>query len=255
MSRSTNNTYSLPTPPRPHLTYREPFDLYFGNFEDDFGEWASGISGSPLYDFQATQVTRTGASDSRRPFEGTLAVARPLGLAGSAAAPGPRVHILVLGNELARQADPRTGQMVGNQWNTAAPGLEADSRLTHNEQKKALQKLKKEIYNPLRRRISQRVNLYYRDIAVKEKEMENDENGKRCPICLDDFEPKQEVMLTPCKHMFHEECIVPWVKSNGRCPDEGKTKAFHGQPRFTAAVEKKGGEGAKARYWECIGFR
>lgn len=35
-------------------------------------------------------------------------------------------------------------------------------------------------------------------------EMENDENSKRCAVCLEDFEPRQEVMLTPCRHMFHE---------------------------------------------------
>lgn len=37
-------------------------------------------------------------------------------------------------------------------------------------------------------------------------------------MCLEDFEPKETVMLTPCKHMFHEECIVPWLKSKGQCP-------------------------------------
>lgn len=50
------------------------------------------------------------------------------------------------------------------------------------------------------------------------KEFERDEDVKRCSICLEDFEPKQEVMVTPCKHMFHEECIVPWVNSNAVCP-------------------------------------
>lgn len=37
-------------------------------------------------------------------------------------------------------------------------------------------------------------------------------------MCLEDFEPKETVMVTPCKHMFHEECIVPWLKSKGQCP-------------------------------------
>lgn len=37
-------------------------------------------------------------------------------------------------------------------------------------------------------------------------------------MCLEDFEPKETVMLTPCKHMFHEECIVPWLKTKGQCP-------------------------------------
>ncbi|KAL6137882.1 hypothetical protein ACLB2K_063171 [Fragaria x ananassa] len=107
-------------------------------------------------------------------------------------------------------------QILSGRWTPAAPRQEADSKLTYNEQKKALPKLRKEIYNPLRR-ISPTVNLYHRGTVV-DSEKERNDNGKSCAICLEDFEPKQEVMLTPCKHMFHEECIVPWVKSNGRCP-------------------------------------
>lgn len=45
-----------------------------------------------------------------------------------------------------------------------------------------------------------------------------DEEGKRCAVCLEDFKGGEEVMLTPCDHMFHEDCIVPWVKSHGQCP-------------------------------------
>lgn len=50
------------------------------------------------------------------------------------------------------------------------------------------------------------------------KDLDREEDAKRCAICLEDFERGQEVMITPCKHMFHEECIVPWAKSSGQCP-------------------------------------
>ncbi|BBG99310.1 RING/U-box superfamily protein [Prunus dulcis] len=197
MRKSTNNNTPAYSPPL--LTYHDPYDYFFG-INDDIGEWPFGQSISPLSDnFQATQATRTGASDSRRPFEGTQARARaqPLGLAGT-------------GKPL--ETDHR------QPMERSRPSrLELDSRLSNTEQKRALQKLKKEIYKPFRR-LSQKVNLYYRDTVVNANEMENDENSKRCAVCLEDFEPRQEVMLTPCRHMFHEECIVPWVKSNGHCP-------------------------------------
>ncbi|XP_062105814.1 uncharacterized protein LOC133817337 [Humulus lupulus] len=86
------------------------------------------------------------------------------------------------------------------------------------QQSKALENLRKEFYNPVSKRLTTKVNLYYRDTPVNPKDLESDEDGKRCAICLDDFERGQEVMLTPCKHMFHEDCIVPWAKSNGQCP-------------------------------------
>lgn len=92
------------------------------------------------------------------------------------------------------------------------------SRSNHTQQQKVLEKLRRHIYNPTRRRFTKRINLYYRDMPVNENEIKDEEEGKRCAICLEDFEPKQEVMLTPCNHMFHEECIVPWVESNAHCP-------------------------------------
>ncbi|KAK6917938.1 Zinc finger, RING-type [Dillenia turbinata] len=96
---------------------------------------------------------------------------------------------------------------------------EEESRLSQEEQKKALKKLKKEVYIPTPKRIPRRVNLYYRDInPISKGKVAMDEDGKRCAVCLEDFEAREEVMLTPCSHMFHEDCIVPWVKSHGRCP-------------------------------------
>lgn len=64
------------------------------------------------------------------------------------------------------------------------------------------------------------MSLYYRDHAKNTKDLnkQDDEDIKRCSVCLEDFEPKEEVMMTPCDHMFHEECIVPWAKSHGQCP-------------------------------------
>lgn len=39
-----------------------------------------------------------------------------------------------------------------------------------------------------------------------------------CAVCKEDYIPKEEALRLPCKHIFHEECIVPWLKMNHTCP-------------------------------------
>lgn len=106
------------------------------------------------------------------------------------------------------------------QWNFS-PSPEDESKLTQDEQKQALNKLKKEVYFPLPKKLK-RPNLYFREYPInsfRENFKEHDdEDGKNCPICLEDFEAKEVVTVTPCKHMFHEDCIVPWIKNQGKCP-------------------------------------
>lgn len=87
---------------------------------------------------------------------------------------------------------------------------------------KTLGELKKQVYdpNPTPKLLAKRVSLYYRDPnganALESEEKEEDE--RRCTICLEEFEPKIEVMVTPCNHMFHEDCILPWLERQGQCP-------------------------------------
>jgi len=41
---------------------------------------------------------------------------------------------------------------------------------------------------------------------------------KDCPVCMEDFVVKDTVTQLPCKHIFHPDCLTPWLKSNGSCP-------------------------------------
>ncbi|KAF3569796.1 hypothetical protein F2Q69_00062110 [Brassica cretica] len=92
------------------------------------------------------------------------------------------------------------------------------------EEDNVLKYLTKATYNPVpKSQLLRNLSLYYKN---KNSGLESSRNPqgysggdeKRCSVCLEDFEPKETVMLTPCKHMFHEECIVPWLKSKGQCP-------------------------------------
>ena len=34
----------------------------------------------------------------------------------------------------------------------------------------------------------------------------------QCAVCMDDFKLNEKAKQMPCKHLFHEPCIVPWLK-------------------------------------------
>ncbi|KAL3520712.1 hypothetical protein ACH5RR_018861 [Cinchona calisaya] len=40
----------------------------------------------------------------------------------------------------------------------------------------------------------------------------------QCAVCMDNIEVNQLVMQMPCKHMYHSDCISPWLESHDTCP-------------------------------------
>jgi E3 ubiquitin-protein ligase RNF115/126 len=39
-----------------------------------------------------------------------------------------------------------------------------------------------------------------------------------CSVCKDEFEVSQNLIYLPCKHIYHDECIMPWLKERNSCP-------------------------------------
>ncbi|KAF8640752.1 hypothetical protein AX17_000403 [Amanita inopinata Kibby_2008] len=64
------------------------------------------------------------------------------------------------------------------------------------------------------------VNNLQRDILLDG----SDTLEKDCAVCKEQFSlntdnPDELMVVTlPCKHIFHEPCITPWLKSSGTCP-------------------------------------
>lgn len=44
------------------------------------------------------------------------------------------------------------------------------------------------------------------------------DNNLQCHVCMEDYSLDEEVRCLPCKHVYHPECIVPWLEMHGTCP-------------------------------------
>ncbi|KAK4380270.1 hypothetical protein RND71_002132 [Anisodus tanguticus] len=42
--------------------------------------------------------------------------------------------------------------------------------------------------------------------------------SKSCSICMEEFIIDSKASQLPCKHYFHNHCIVPWLNRNNTCP-------------------------------------
>nr|KAF6329273.1 ring finger protein 181 [Pipistrellus kuhlii] len=40
----------------------------------------------------------------------------------------------------------------------------------------------------------------------------------KCPVCLLEFEEEETAIEMPCHHLFHSNCILPWLSKTNSCP-------------------------------------
>lgn len=40
----------------------------------------------------------------------------------------------------------------------------------------------------------------------------------QCSVCWDDFKLDEPVRKLVCEHLYHEQCIIPWLQLHGTCP-------------------------------------
>ena len=59
----------------------------------------------------------------------------------------------------------------------------------------------------------EKVKKLSREIFCKNKYLED-----KCIICQYEFEKGEKIVVLPCRHCFHSECIEEWLKNQKTCP-------------------------------------
>lgn len=87
------------------------------------------------------------------------------------------------------------------------------------------------------------------DVGISKDQLESDE--AQCAVCKDFFEMEEVVKKLPCNHLFHKDCIVPWLELHNSCPvcrfelptddaDYEQRKGGGGQAEMSAAGTESG---------------
>ncbi|KAL9244221.1 hypothetical protein vseg_018022 [Gypsophila vaccaria] len=53
-------------------------------------------------------------------------------------------------------------------------------------------------------------------VAVSEDVVNSESNS--CAVCMTEFEAASYAKQMPCNHLFHSDCILPWLKLHNSCP-------------------------------------
>lgn len=60
---------------------------------------------------------------------------------------------------------------------------------------------------------------------------------QQCTVCLDEWEAGQEALEMPCGHLYHKDCLLPWLERANTCPS-CRYPLFTEDAEFNKKVER-----------------
>lgn len=56
------------------------------------------------------------------------------------------------------------------------------------------------------------------NLPIHKASTEEGHHEKDCTICQENYKDGEEIVTLPCGHLFHKECIWPWLLRHATCP-------------------------------------
>ncbi|KAK1175873.1 RING finger protein 150-like, partial [Acipenser oxyrinchus oxyrinchus] len=54
--------------------------------------------------------------------------------------------------------------------------------------------------------------------TIRKGDKETEPEYDNCAVCIEGYKPNDVVRILPCRHLFHKNCVDPWLQDHRTCP-------------------------------------